>query len=256
MAILPGFDNQQPQLTRGTPRPIHESKIQGTGAAAMAEKKRTVQTICLVAREVDGEVKVFDTVTDEEITDVGEHQARMQAMVAQGLDPEARSNDNASFREERAFSTMSNLSFREPALSMESAPNRPAAAQWDCRSLTKETALARLTGMPIGAFVIRAHDKHFAALAMNKTQEGAQHHMVIEDVGGSLKLKKGTQTFATLEALVEHYSKPDQGDLPCPLVDVFRVRSVSDARGRLGSGASVLRPGGRAGSTGSRTLVI
>jgi hypothetical protein len=67
-----------------------------------------------------------------------------RSIQASGADPEARGNDVTGMRDDRALSTMSNLSFREPALSMESAPYRPVTAKWDCRALTKETARGHL----------------------------------------------------------------------------------------------------------------
>eukprot|EP00729_Bicosta_minor_P015862 gene15862-6966_t len=177
--------------------------------------------------------QVFDSVTGDEIADVGAHQAEMRELVAQGIDPNMRAVPaTASFSSGQRDRSGTSDSFREPAMSMESKPHRSLASyaaplpQWDCRNISKEEALERLVGKPV---------------ALSMLKDGGQFHQQIEQVAEGIRIKKTDKTFPNLAAFVAFYSTPSQTVLPTPLVDAFRGRSVSDARSRVGSGATSLR---------------
>jgi len=90
---------------------------------------------------------------------------------------------------------------------------------WDCLLLTKQEALAKISGKPQGAFVIRPSDKAYAAMSMVKP-DGSQYNQHIEELGnGNLRLKTSAAEHATLADLVVHYASPSQSDLPCSLVE-------------------------------------
>ena len=93
-------------------------------------------------------------------------------------------------------------------------------ADWNCMSLSKAAATARLADEPTGSFVIRSSNKTFAALTVVKPDGTLYHQHIAKTAVGLFKLAKPTimSSHPTLAALVEHYADPAQIDLPCALV--------------------------------------
>lgn len=86
---------------------------------------------------------------------------------------------------------------------------------WDCRALTREQAMDKLNGAPMGSFVVRPSDKSFAALSM--VSPSGLYHMHIESDHRGIFFRKCTEFFPDLFGLVEFYSTTRQTDLPVPL---------------------------------------
>lgn len=89
-------------------------------------------------------------------------------------------------------------------------------AAWDCRHMTREKAMDKLTGAPLGTFVIRASDKSFAALSM--VSHHGLYHMHIESDSRGVFFRKCTPVFPDLIGLIDFYSTARQSDLPTPLL--------------------------------------
>ena len=85
-------------------------------------------------------------------------------------------------------------------------------------SMSRDEALAKLKGAPVGTFVIRPSDKSYAALSMVKKDDGSLYHQHIDEVPGGYQLRKTSSVHPDLLALIGHYSSPSQGDLPAPLL--------------------------------------
>eukprot|EP00042_Codosiga_hollandica_P040405 m.347377 g.347377 ORF g.347377 m.347377 type:complete len:443 (-) comp55855_c0_seq1:133-1461(-) len=118
-------------------------------------------------------------------------------------------------------------------------------APWCCLGLSKQQALLRLKMAPQGSFVIRPSAEFFAALTLvvgavpfaggatpsahtlkvSSPGTAELYHAHIEQHGSSLRLKKSTQVFPSLTALVNHYRQPAQTDLPCPLAQAQHKHS-------------------------------
>jgi hypothetical protein len=88
-------------------------------------------------------------------------------------------------------------------------------APWNRIGWTKDRALDSLEGLPLGSFVIRGSDEYFGALSM--IGPTGMYHVHIEKNPLGLHLKKSTQYFPCLTALVNYYRQSFQSDLPCPL---------------------------------------
>lgn len=89
-------------------------------------------------------------------------------------------------------------------------------AAWDCRHMTREKAMEKLNGAPLGTFVIRASDKSFAALSM--VSHHGLYHMHIESDSRGVFFRKCTPVFPDLIGLIDFYATPRQSDLPTPLL--------------------------------------
>ena len=63
---------------------------------------------------------------------------------------------------------------------------------WDCRLLTRENALAKLKGAPMGFFIIRSSDKAFACLSM--VAPTGPYHILIESTATGYRLQRDYPT--------------------------------------------------------------
>lgn len=91
--------------------------------------------------------------------------------------------------------------------------------EWDCRHLTKEHAMARLSAKDPGTFVIRASGGA-AAATMSLVQPGGDHFQIriyYDEGGGGYRLNKAREFHKDLNSLIK-YHQYELGPLPCVLL--------------------------------------
>ena len=89
---------------------------------------------------------------------------------------------------------------------------------WDCLLLTKQEALAKISGKPQGSFVIRPSDKAYAAMSMVKP-DGSQCNQHIEE-RFALQSRRGMNQASARNQANKKNSKPrtrkPDHEQPCP----------------------------------------
>jgi len=89
---------------------------------------------------------------------------------------------------------------------------------WDCRHLTKEHAMARLTAGADGTFVIReSGGAAVATLSMVKPGGETYQVRIFWDKSGGIRLNKAREIHKDIPAMIR-YHQYEQGVLPCKLL--------------------------------------
>lgn len=199
-----------------------------------------VTTIGLIARNINGQVKIFDIDTNEEVQDIAAHQKRKQEELANGTAPPPR----PPAPQQRNF-----------------GPTDHELEAWYDKTLPKAKIHALLEPLPNGNFVIRDSNTNPGCYTFSMVCNGKVQSKLIEKDGGGLHFKSSTDVFPNLSALVDNYTRTTGDILQCGLVypdegsrgmsisalpywnclDLDKESALSKIRGKA-AGAFVIRP--------------
>ena len=171
-----------------------------------------VATVGLVARNVNGQVKIFDLDTGEEVHDIAEHQQRKAARQAAAAQQMQQAPPAAEAPPPRPA----------PAAA-------PAAAQsgggsfedeyWYDKTLAKGDIAGRLASWPNGTFVVRDSASSPGSFGLSYMFNGSVAGKLIQPSGdGGFQLKGAPKSFPTLSECMDYYVNNSSGALKCKLV--------------------------------------
>lgn len=165
------------------------------------EAPAPVTTIGLIARNVDGQVKIFDSETGMEVFDIAAHQKRKHEELAAGK------------------ISMNGGPIRGPPRTF--GPSDHENSEWYDKNMLKAKIFDLLEPLPNGNFVVRDSNTNPGCYAFSIVFNGKVKSKMIEPSaggGGGLHFKGSTDIFPNLSALVDHYTRTQGGILECPLV--------------------------------------
>eukprot|EP00040_Diaphanoeca_grandis_P029003 m.168787 g.168787 ORF g.168787 m.168787 type:complete len:490 (+) comp31537_c1_seq3:85-1554(+) len=199
-----------------------------------------VSTVGLIARKVDGEVKIFDIETGQQVFDIAQHQADRAARDSAGggvRPPPPQASQGRTF-----------------------ADNEHEAEQWFDKSLPKAKAVELLQPLSDGEFAVYSSGSNPGCFSFSYVHSHQVQHKLIEPCDAGLKIKGVTQGFPNLCTLVDFYTKNTGGVLKCSLVyprsarnnliaelpqwnclDLDKAQALAKIQGK-GAGAFVIRP--------------
>jgi len=199
-------------LNGGGPPPGGGGPPQGGGAPQGGAGPSPVATVGLVARNVGGQVKIFDIDTGEEVHDIAEHQQRKEARKA-------------------AAAQQAPPPRPAPAAAPAAAPPPAAAASggggggdfqneyWYDQALAKGDIAGRLQGWPNGTFVVRDSASSPGSFGLSYMFNGSVAGKLIQPSGdGGFQLKGAPKAFPTMAACMDYYVNNSSGALKCKLV--------------------------------------
>jgi hypothetical protein len=169
-----------------------------------------VATIGLVARNVGGQVKIFDTETGEEVHDIAAHQIRKQ--------------EEAAAKQQGGGGGM----VAAPPPQAQAPPPRPAPSggggggheseEWYQRDLAKSDIPGHLAGRPDGSFVIRDSASNPGSFGFSYNSPGGkvEHKMVVPKNGG-FAFKGSENSYPSLKAFIDNYCVNGSSAIKCKL---------------------------------------
>lgn len=150
-----------------------------------AAGSQPVATIGLVARNVGGQVKIFDVNTGEEVLDIAAHQAQKQ-------------RELAAMQEGKAAPAAPTKTF---------GPNDHVKMEWYQQFLSKGNLAPLLEGEQDGTFVVRDSSSNPGSFAFSYITGGKVQHKLIEKFGEGVGLKGSSQSFPNLATLIDFHVK-------------------------------------------------
>jgi hypothetical protein len=189
-------------LGGGPPPQQQQQQQQQQGGGA-----QPVSTAGLVARNVNGQVKIFDLETGEEVHDIAEHQQRRNARLA--APPQQQQPPPQQYQQQPA----------QPAAAAGGGGGDHQGQLWYAPSLEKGAISGRLQGFPNGTFVVRDSASAPGSYGLSYIRDGKVEGKLIEPSGdGGFKLKGAPVNFPTLSTLMDNYVQNSSGALKCKLV--------------------------------------
>lgn len=203
-----------------------------------------VTTIGLIARNVEGQVKIFDAITGQEIFDIAAHQQRKQEELAAGIIDEA----GRPLTKPKPKST----NFTIDSHTME---------LWYDKTMLKAKINELLEPLQNGEFVVRDSNTNPGCFGFSMVHMGKVVNKLIEPTNGGVHFKGSGDVFPNLSALIDHYTSTPGGILPCPIrypadgsreikiqtmpywncMDMDKASAMAKIRGKQ-PGAFVIRP--------------
>jgi len=183
------------------------------GAPPQGGGPSPVATVGLVARNVNGQVKIFDIDTGEEVHDIAEHQQRKQQRQEQQQQMQQAPPSSAA----------------PPPRPAPAAAPPPAAAPagddgfegeyWYDKTLAKADIAGRLQGWPNGTFVVRDSASSPGSFGLSYMFNGSVAGKLIQpSADGGFQLKGAPKSYPTLSACMDYYVNNSSGALKCKLV--------------------------------------
>lgn len=173
---------------------------------------KPVATIGLVARNVNGQVKIFDVDTGEEVHDIAAHQARKQ---------EEAQNGGGGGPPPSAPPPVQRPPPPQPAPTPSSGGGGggavPTNEEWYIPNLQKNEISGHLQGKSNGEFVVRDSASSPGSYAFSYQYNGKVLHNLINPNGGGYSIKGSDQQFPTVMATIDHYANNASPPMKCKL---------------------------------------
>lgn len=228
---------------------------QASGQAPPPQNRaQPVPTIGLVARKVDGEVKVFCSKTGLEVKDIAQHQRERQKsiMLKKKLNVAGESNDDEEdMEQDDAPPSRPPPVVRRPMNdniddddNFAPPPSRPppmgrdlsnahTQSNWYVPNLQKDAIAEYIEYEAEGTFVVRDSASEAGCYAISYVYRGEVLHKLIEPVGRKYRIRASALQFDSLTEVIEHFARDGGSDLKCALSfprDIYDVRAYREER--------------------------
>lgn len=228
-----------------------KSKLQGAGQP----RAQPVPTIGLVARNIDGVVKIFDQKTGAEVTDIAAHQKERQKSIMikkKNIDMQESNETSDDVDDNLANAPPPVIRSKprqveedepppaRPVVRLGAAPSRDNRdahfnANWYQKNLGKEQITEYIGMEADGTFVVRDSASEPGCFAISYVYRGEVLHKLIEPVGKQYQIRASTEKFDSLTDLISFFAGSGGSDLKCALSYPRDIEEVRAHRARQAS---------------------